>query len=306
MACPAKVNLFLRILAREDAGHHQIETLFQAVGLFDRVEARRRAQRGISLEVRVAPAGRVTGQAIGDLGDPRHNTVTRAARAFFEAAGIAPSVRIVLHKEIPTGTGLGGGSSDAAGALAALNLLHGEPLGRRELVAVGGRIGADVPFFCARVPTALAWGRGDRLLDCAPPPAAHAVLAVARDRVSSAQAYRQASSRLSLPAPPSLVERLDPLDWGRIGTMQANDFEDSVFDRLPGLREVRDTFAELGADVARLTGSGSTVYGVFGDERDARRAAERIGRSQSVAAALTVPTLTAIPAPSTAPDPATP
>ena len=150
VACPAKVNLFLRILAREDTGYHQIETLFQGVGLFDRVEVRRRARRGISLEVRSDPSASETGSVIGDLGDPEQNTVTRAARAFFTRTGITPSASMVLTKAIPAGTGLGGGSSDAAGALAALNLLHGEPLLREELIETAGLIGADVPLLlCA-------------------------------------------------------------------------------------------------------------------------------------------------------------
>ena len=297
VACPAKVNLFLRILAREDTGYHQIETLYQAVGLFDRVDVRRRGRQGILLEVLSDPAARESRNVIGDLGGPEHNTVTRAARAFFSRTGITPAVSLVLAKAIPAGTGLGGGSSDAAGALAALNLLHGEPLSREDLIETGGRIGADVPFFCARVPTALGWGRGDRLLTCAPPPAAHAVLAISRDRVSTAAAYREASARLDLPAPPRLVDGPGVPSWDRIAALQANDFEGAVFHRLPRLREVRDTLLKHGAVVARLTGSGSAVFGIFGDERDADVAAGRLRRIAGIDAALTVPTLTAIPDP---------
>lgn len=296
VACPAKVNLLLRILAREESGYHQIETLFQAVGLFDRVDVRP-GGAGISLIVdRSEPAPGV-GDIIGDIGDPDGNTVMKAARAFFSATGIAPAISLTLTKRIPAGTGLGGGSSDAAGTLIALNLLHGSPLDREALVRIGGRIGADVPFFCAGRPTVLAWGRGDRLLSCAPPPAAHAVLAIPRDRVSTAGAYRDASAELTLPALSKLLEGFDSSDWRRIAAHQSNDFEGAVFSRHPPLRKVRDALAGRGALVARLTGSGSAVFGVFARQHDAYSAARRIKADDPVAAALVVPTLTAMPEP---------
>ena len=302
VACPAKVNLFLRILAREDSGYHQIETLFQAVGLFDRVDARV-GRPGISLSVdRAAPAPGV-GDIIGDLGDPDSNTVVTAARAFLAATGIAPAVSLTLTKRIPAGTGLGGGSSDAAGALIALNRLHGSPLGRQALIETGGRIGADVPFFCAGVAAAAAWGRGDRLLPLPSPPAAHAVLAIPHDRVSTAGAYRDASDGMALPARPALLRGLEAPDWRRLGALQANDFERVVFLRHPRLREVRDVLDDGGAMVARLTGSGSAVFGIFAGEEDAHSAARRVRRNGAVAAALVAPTLTAMPGPVQQADP---
>lgn len=296
-ACPAKVNLFLRILAREETGCHQIETLFQAVGLFDRIEVRRRPRPGISLEIRRSESAPGTGDIIGDLGDPEQNTVTKAARVFFETTGITPAVALVLNKTIPAGTGLGGGSSDAAGTLGALNLLHGRPLGSTGLIEAGGRIGADVPFFCVRVPTALAWGRGDRLLACPPPPAAYAVLVISRDRVSTAAAYREASSRLTLPAAAEMLRGLDSRDWGTLGAGQANDFERTVFAKFRRLGIVRDALAGHGAAPARLTGSGSAVFGIFGDEQKAVRAAGKIRGRPGVEAALVMPTLTKVPDP---------
>ena len=297
VACPAKINLFLRILAREDTGYHQIETLFQTVGLFDRVEVRPRARKGISLEILRRESAPEAGDVIGDLGDPEQNTVTMAARAFFVTTGIAPAISLVLTKTIPVGTGLGGGSSDAAGTLAALNLLYGGPLGQDELVEVGGRIGSDVPFFCARVPTALAWGRGDRLLACPVPPAAHVVLVISRDRVSTAAAYREASAGLDLPSAAGMLGALGSSDWRTLSGLQANDFERPLFTRFPRLGKVRNTLARHGAVVARLTGSGSAVFGIFADERDAGRAAEDIRGRSRVAATLVVPTLTAVPEP---------
>lgn len=301
VACPAKVNLFLRILAREDTGYHQIETLFQAIGLFDRVEVRRRTSKGISLEVRRRESVGGGGGVIGDLGEPEQNTVMRAAQAFFATTGITPAVSMSLSKRIPAGTGLGGGSSDAAGTLAALNLLYGNPLGRADLIELGGRIGSDVPFFCARVTTALAWGRGDRLLPCPPPPAAHVVVVVPRDRVKTAAAYREASEGLDLPAASATLDGLDSPDWRHIASLHTNVFERPVFARLRGLAAVRDTLERRGAVLSGLTGSGSAVFGIFGDEGEAVRVAGELRGETRVAAALAVPTLTTIrePAPVT-------
>ncbi|MYA12122.1 MAG: 4-(cytidine 5'-diphospho)-2-C-methyl-D-erythritol kinase [Gemmatimonadetes bacterium] len=312
VGCPAKVNLFLRILAREDSGYHQIETLFQAVDLQDRVDVRPGAG-GISLEVRPdksPPArGSVAPNTIGDLGAPDENTVMRAARAFFAATGIAPAVSLVLTKSIPAGTGLGGASSDAAGTLAALNAMHDTPLTTRDLIALGGRIGADIPFFCSGAATALAWGRGDRLLRCPSPPARPVVLVIPRERVSTATAYRETSAGLQLPAPPSLLARPSLLAeagseaWRPLAALQWNDFERAVFARVAGLAEVRAMLAEAGASIARLTGSGAAVFGGFRDARGARAAAAAAGTMEGVAAALVVPTLTEVPGPEPEPEP---
>ncbi len=296
VACPAKVNLFLRILAREDSGYHQIETLFQAVGIHDRVDARV-GPPGISLSVGAATPAPGVGDIIGDLGDPDSNTVMIAARAFFADTGIEPAVSLALTKNIPAGTGLGGGSSDAAGTLIALNALHGSPLGRQALMEAGGRIGADVPFFCAGHPSAVAWGRGDRLLPRPSPPAAHAVLVIPRARVSTASAYREASAGLGLPTRPALLQGLETPDWRRLGAFQSNDFERVVFRRHPRLREIRDVLDDESALIARLTGSGSAVFGIFTGEEAAHSAARRVRQNDGIAAALIAPTLTAMPKP---------
>ena len=298
MACPAKINLFLRILAREDSGYHQIETLFQAVGLYDRVDVYAGTGEGLQLEVRPGSADPGLGDIAAELGgEARDNTVVKAAQAFFEATGIAPSARLVLTKAIPAGTGLGGASSDAAGTLAALNVLHGEPLARRQLIELGGRIGADVPFFCTGVPAALAWGRGDRLLARPAPPAAPVVLVVPRERTSTATAYHEVSAKLTLPARPTRLRGTNAGSWEALATLQGNDFERTAFSRAPRLRELRDALAASGARLARMTGSGSALFGVFDESDRAATAAAEVGDMAGVAAAFVVGTLTRMPAP---------
>lgn len=298
VACPAKINLFLRILAREDSGYHQVETLFQAVGLYDRVDVFAGTGEGLVLEVRSGATDPGLGDITAELGgEAEDNTVVRAARAFCDATGHTPSGRLVLTKAIPAGTGLGGASSDAAGTLAALNVLYGEPLTRRQLIELGGRIGADVPFFCTGATTALAWGRGDRLLVCPPPPAAPVVLVVPHERTSTATAYRGLSATLALPAPPARFRGIDAGSWRALATLQGNDFERVAFTGAPALAELRDTLASRGAPVARMTGSGSALFGVFEDRNGADAAAAQAGRLAGVAAAFVVPTLTEMPMP---------
>lgn len=300
--CPAKVNVFLRIIAREATGYHQIETFYQALDLHDRITLRRAAP---GIQVETATASRADprlGDIASEIGPPAQNTVARAARAFFAATGIAPAVALSLSKAIPAGTGLGGGSSDAAATLLALNALHGRPLDQRQLLAIGGRIGSDVAFFCAGAASALAWGRGDRLLPFRPPPRVPVVVVIPRERVSTAAAYREVSSKLALPAPSARLSLSKSARWSSLAALareQRNDFEDTIFARLPFLRDAQAILANFGAALAGLTGSGSAVFGAFpaADASPAREAAQRIAGVEGVATAFLASTLTEMPAP---------
>ena len=295
ITCPAKLNLFLRIVAREPSGYHQIETLFQAVGLYDRIDAYP-AGHGIACEVRAAEVDPGLGDIIGDLGDPADNAVVRAAQLFYDLAGIEPGVRLVLTKTIPAGTGLGGASSDAAGTFSVLNALHGRPLRLHQIMRLGARIGSDVPFFCTGAATSLAWGRGDRLRGRPAPPAAHIVLAIPGARMSTGDAYREVSSKLQLPVPPRWLGDIGTGDWEELSALQQNDFELVAFERMPELGALREALMTGGAVMARLTGSGSALFGVFVDEERARAVADEVGAVEGVAAALVVPTLSEMPA----------
>src|SRR5690606_6718842 len=174
---PAKVNLRLVVLAREASGFHQLETIFCAIDLADTITAQR-AEPGIELEVVGAR-----------LGEPQENLVWRAASAFFRTSGIAGGARLRLDKRIPVGAGLGGGSSDAASTLHALNALYGRPLGPRSILELAAELGSDVPFFAAGRPFALAWGRGGRLLPFPALPPAPTVVGVPDFSIATVYAY---------------------------------------------------------------------------------------------------------------------
>jgi 4-diphosphocytidyl-2-C-methyl-D-erythritol kinase len=254
---PAKVNLRLKVLAREASGYHQIETHFCAIGLADTLEVAR-GGKGIELDVVGA-----------QLGPPAENLVYRAAAAFFSRAGLEPAVRIRLEKVVPAGAGLGGGSSDAATTLLALNDLLGAPLSPAALFRIGAALGSDIPFFLSGAPRALAWGRGERLLPLPALPAAPMLVVVPNFPIATAAAYHDLAkvreSRAQTPQP-TIIDPKRLGSWADIGRLAENDFELSVFSRYPRLRDIKVSLQDTGAVVSLLSGSGSALFGIFPDE----------------------------------------
>ena len=283
--CHAKLNLFLRVLAREGDGYHGIETLFCLIDLADRLVAERRDERGVTIDV-----------AGVDVGPPEENLAVRAAHLVLDATGRRFGVHLRLEKRIPVRAGLGGGSSDAAGALALVNRLAGDAVPRHELLQFAARLGSDVPFFFSAAPLALAWGRGERLLRLPPLPAAPALLLSPPVAVSTAEAYRwvdearQAAGRRG-----AVALDLDALaGWGDIGRMAGNDFESPVFARHPAVRAAFEALADTRPLVCRMSGSGATLFAVYRSVRDRDDAMMLLGRKHG---ALTAATTLAAAAP---------
>jgi len=267
VAAHAKINLFLRILARESGGYHQIETAFALLELADLLTISRTAG-GVTL---------AAGDA--DLGPAPENLAVRAADAALAAIGRGFGVHIDLAKHIPVRAGLGGGSSDAAAVLHGVNALAGGAVPRHELAHLGARLGADVAFFTSGLPAALAWGRGERLYRLAPFPAQPALVAVPPVTIATPDAYRWWDA--ANPEPPArgpVVLDGDALaTWGSIGRLGGNDFEPLVFARHPDVRELYEEMAATRPLWIRLSGSGSAVAAVFRDNADRDAAAERLG-----------------------------
>lgn len=268
----AKLNLSLRVLARETGGFHQIETTLCLIELADELTV---SIGGHDIVLDVMSPPEVTGPP-PELGPAHANLAWRAATAFLQATGCAGGAHIRLIKRVPVGAGLGGGSSDAAAVLDALNELHGRPLARAALVALAGTLGSDVPFFAAHVPFAMAWGRGGRLAPLTPPPAKPVLLVVPPQQVSTAAAYAAfADARTELlPAAPRLVDTAP--SWSTLAAESLNDFEPVIFAWMPELARVRAALLEAGALLARMTGSGSVIFGVFEDERAASDTRARV------------------------------
>jgi 4-diphosphocytidyl-2-C-methyl-D-erythritol kinase len=270
VAAHAKLNLFLRILARESSGYHQIETAFALLELADDLEVRR-IDSGVTLAVD-GP----------DLGPVDENLAVRAARAVLEATGHKFGVAIRLTKRIPVRAGLGGGSSDAAAALHAVNTLAGNAVPRHELLHIAARLGADVAFFASGAALALGWGRGERLLRLPAPPAAPALVAVPSIAVATPDAYRwwdDANPTPGARGPVTLYAEAFGT-WGSIGRLGGNDFESVVFGKHAELRGLYERLAGTGPVWVRLCGSGSAVAAVYKKESERNDAAVRLGERQ--------------------------
>lgn len=256
---PGKVNLFLRILAREASGYHGLETLLCGVGLADRVHLERRPEPGLELSV----------EGRWDLGPDEDNLVARAARAFRDRADLGDAgVALRLEKRIPPGSGLGGGSSDAAATLRGLNRLFGMPLADHALLRIAGGLGSDVPFFLSPSPLALGWSRGERLLALPPLPVVPVLLAVPDVPSSTPEAYGRLARRRDedgggRPPDPRVLSAADLEGWSGVSALAVNDFEPVVCDGRPEIRALLDELRDAGAGPALLSGSGSAVFGVF-------------------------------------------
>lgn len=263
--CPAKVNLALRVLGRRVDGFHELDTVFQAIDLWDEIEIRPSEQ----LEFHCDDPR---------LADPHSNLVPRAARRLAEAAGIArPSGALRLRKGIPVEAGLGGGSSDAAGALVLCARFWGCDGERRRLARIAAELGADVPFFLWGG-TARGGGRGDRIRPLPFAGPLRLLLGQPPFGLATAEVFRRASARLTLPrigvSLPALSSHkwLQKNDFGFLG----NDLEGVVFEGWPELERFRDALRAEGAQAALLSGSGSTVYGIFDNDEGIARAAGRL------------------------------
>jgi 4-diphosphocytidyl-2-C-methyl-D-erythritol kinase len=269
----AKVNLFLRVLAREASGYHQLETLFQ------------RLELGDDVRVRVGVSGRSLDCGGVDLGPTERNLAWRAALAYAEATGWPDGFAIEVAKRIPTGAGLGGGSADAGAVLRCLNVLAPRPLSPNELLALAAPLGADVPFLTAEAPLALAWGRGERMFALPTLPTRRVHLALFGEGVSTGEAFAAlAERRQGAPRVRPIVWTAERLTrWDDVALIATNDFEDVIFPLREDIAAVRRMFGEVtrrvdalhqatepggaavGEDsgdsvpIALMTGSGATV-----------------------------------------------
>lgn len=250
----AKLNLRLRVLARETSGYHAIETIFHRIELSDDVH------------ITLCPPDRRTVRCSVDVGPMTQNLAYRAAVAFCEAARWTTGFDITITKRIPAGGGLGGGSADAAATLRGLNALAPHPLPATELLRIAGRLGADVPFLTSDAVMALAWGRGERLLSLDPLPSRAVALLTPPFRVATGDAYAWVDAAQVTEASPCTVEELRYwylANWDELAPWAVNDFEPVVAHRFPLCAAVVRALRAHGARIAGMTGSGSTLFGIF-------------------------------------------
>jgi 4-diphosphocytidyl-2-C-methyl-D-erythritol kinase len=280
----AKINLDLRVLHRRPDQFHELRTIFQTISLHDnlRIEFRRASRTELLLDSSIH---------IED------NIVLRSARAVLDLLKISARVRFSLRKNIPMGAGLGGGSSNAAAVLLALPALAGKPLSRVTLHAVAAELGSDVPFFLYGG-TALGLGRGTELYPLPDQPATYVTVVANGTHVSTAEAYRRlnrssgstgthvVTNALTSPDSSPILREFQSVAWGLDSVPASqlslhNDFEDAVFVAHPELSALLRKLRRLGANPARMTGSGSALFGLFPSLAEARTAARQFQSGQA-------------------------
>jgi 4-diphosphocytidyl-2-C-methyl-D-erythritol kinase len=262
---PAKLNLGLEVVRRRPDGFHELVTVFQEIDLLDRLVLEAAAE--LTLDV--------TGLPVPGGGE---NLVLQAARLLADETGCRAGARLRLHKAIPTGSGLGGGSSDAAAALVGLDRLWGTALGHRGLRALAARLGSDVPFFLVGG-TALGLGRGEVICPLPDLPPLVAGLLCPDESLSTPEVYRRGSFPLTGNSQFPIIERFAQYvaDGTGLEELVRNDLQQAATELLPRIEIWCADLREAGALAVALSGSGSCVYGLFEEEDAARRAVEGSG-----------------------------
>jgi 4-diphosphocytidyl-2-C-methyl-D-erythritol kinase len=264
----AKINLDLRVLGKRPDGFHELRTIFQTISLAD------------TLEIGFTKSRR-TEIALDDALKIENNLVTRAARLAMDAMRLTGRVEMRLTKRIPMGAGLGGGSSDAAAVLLALPAVAHRRIDLPKLSAIAAELGSDVPFFLLGG-TAAGIGRGTELFPLPDAPALGGVLLAPGIHVNTAQAYRDLSPRLTTDLQQNKIVSFQSLTWDTSSLASVrNDFEEVVFEQHPNLAALKRRLVRAGAAVTLMSGSGSSVYGLFHDRNRVERALQMVREEQA-------------------------
>ena len=263
--CPAKINLSLDVLSRRDDGYHNLSMIMQEVNLFDTI-------------IFELSEGHEVFLASNDPDVPTddRNLIVKATKLFFEETKLQASAKIYLDKKIPSGAGLGGGSSDAAGTLKALNNAFGNPISVDKLALMSKQLGADVPFFlyggCM-----LAEGIGEILTPLPSLKNVHILLAKPPVFVSTAYVFKNLSldNIKAHPDTKKVIEALRQSDLDLLAASCKNVLETVTAKEYPQIEEYKRIMIDMGAAYSLMSGSGSTVFGVFKDLSSANAAYEK-------------------------------
>ncbi len=257
----AKINLVLDVTGERENGYHEVAMIMQSIGLYDELELEKCAD-GIYLD---------TGRE--DLPADRNNLIVKAAEKFFEYTGISEGVHFRLHKNIPVAAGMAGGSTDAAAALKGLDMLYGTGLSEEELRNIGIKIGADVPF-CIMGGTALAEGIGEKLTVLPSAPVMKLLIVKPSQGISTKFVYDELAPAECLKHPDvaGMREAIEEKNVKKICERLGNVLESVTIKELPFIREIKEKMKTLGAEGVLMSGSGTTVFGIFTDEDALRNA----------------------------------
>ena len=263
----AKINLGLQVLNKREDGYHNLHSLFMEIDLADELSFREAPELGLSIEG-------------ADLPLDENNLITKAYRLIrSKVEDVQSEYSIHLKKKIPIGGGLGGGSSNAATVLTTLNQLWGLNLREDELENMSKSLGADIPFFI-KGGIQLIEGIGDVLspIDPAPMKDLQFILVIPPIHISTPWAYRALNKTLQpYKSRPKFLPLSRPMNW----ELFDNDFERIIYETYPEIRETKVNLQKAGALYAGLSGSGSTVFGVFDNLQKAKSILEQFDQYQT-------------------------
>lgn len=263
----AKINVGLRITGQRDDGYHSIKTLYQTVNIYDEVKLNLKDEQGVTFNWQ--------GEKVPDGED---NICSKAANSFFEFIGEEKGVNIELEKTLPVGSGLGGGSSDAACVIRGLNELLGAKLSIKKMEDIASELGADIPFFI-RGGCQYAEGIGDELSPGELSEEWVLLLVVPHIHIDTSWAYEGIH-------PLSLTRNINDVNLASFPhngdatnrKMFRNDFEPLVFSKYPEIGEIKKILLKSEAEFASLSGSGSAVYGLYETTEKAEKAMKLVSR----------------------------
>jgi 4-diphosphocytidyl-2-C-methyl-D-erythritol kinase len=262
----AKINLDLRVLHKRPDGFHELRSIFQTISLADTIDVKyARGRTNVKLKSNIDIPG---------------NLIVKAADLVMHACHAKGQLQIALRKRIPMGSGLGGGSSNAAAMLLALPVLLKKKLPLEKLMELAAELGSDVPFFLIGG-TAAGLGRGTELYPLPDVPAGIGFLIAPEIHSSTGPAYAALNRKVLLEASPDMINKFQAVAWNASGAGPdpdpgwTNDFEMVVFHQHPQLKSMKGKLLQSGAWRAMMTGSGSAVFGLFPSRELRDRAAGR-------------------------------
>ncbi|MGC8767754.1 4-(cytidine 5'-diphospho)-2-C-methyl-D-erythritol kinase [Calditerrivibrio sp.] len=261
----AKINIFLHIINKRGDGYHDIFSLMAKIGLYDTVFVEKSDRFEIDSNVRWLPTD-------------ENNIVYKVYQKVKEIYDIPP-VRFKIFKNIPAGAGLGGGSSNAEAGLTLLDVYFGLNMGYQEKMDILKSVGSDTAFFLVKDGVAYAEGRGEIVSKGPLLPKAKILLVKPPFSVSTKEAYAGVKLRLTNNYNEDKIKSF--VGYGDMIKMQENDFEYTIFEKYPELSWIKNMLIKFGADGALMSGSGSTVYGVFSNENKMNEA-ERFFRKLNI------------------------
>lgn len=265
----AKINLGLDVIRRREDGYHDVRMIMQTIQMYDQLEMEKKSSKGIALMTNLSyiPVN-------------ENNLVYKAAKLLMEQYQIQEGVSIHLNKFIPVAAGMAGGSSDAAAALVGMNKLFRLGMSKKELMKVGVKIGADVPY-CIMRGTALSEGIGEKLTALPSLPACYILIGKPGVSVSTKFVYTnlKLDEKTKHPDIDGMLDALQRQDLYGITDRMENVLESVTVPAYPVIQEIKDHMKAHGALNALLSGSGPTVFGIFDDKKKAEFACEKLKES---------------------------